>query len=406
VGLAESQTYLWPRRMLLLSARVHVTGALVLLSSLYLLRALEVSRLFIQAFFAVSAVAVVAERAIIRRAVLRASVAGKTGARRALVIGTTQAAARFQRLLNMRPHWGSEIAGYVMSDGPFVYTFCGKPVLGRVHDLDRLLDTTIVDDVVLASPLPLADVDRIVQTCGERGLTFHTLVHMPEPPQARHHAETLGNGLYLMSLERTPQSVEPLLVKRILDVAVSVAGLLMCAVMYLLVAPLIALSSTGPVIFRQTRIGRNGRMFTLYKFRTMRSEAEAEKAALAAANHMRGHLFKIVDDPRVTPIGRLLRRLYIDELPQFWNVLMGDMSLVGPRPPLPEEVAQYARSHRRRLSVRPGITGPWQATGNGAVADFEEVVRMEGDYIDHWSLWTDLQILGRTCLTIARMGGR
>jgi lipopolysaccharide/colanic/teichoic acid biosynthesis glycosyltransferase len=274
-----------------------------------------------------------------------------------------------------------------------------------MHDLDRLLDTTIIDDVVLAAPLAVAEVDRIVHTCGERGLTFHTLVHMPAPAQARHHAESLGSGLYLMSLERTPQNVTPLMVKRALDVAVSLVGLLFFAIVYLIFAPFIVLSSPGPAIFRQTRVGRNGRIFTLYKFRTMRNEAEAERQALVEANRMRGHLFKIEDDPRVTPVGRLLRRLYFDELPQFWNSLKGDMSLVGPRPPLPDEVAQYARYHRRRLSVRPGITGPWQATGNGSVADFEEVVRMEGDYIDHWSLWTDLQILGRTFLTIARMGG-
>lgn len=405
-GLAESQTYLWPRRMFLLTARVHVIGALVLLSSLYLLRALEVSRLFIQVFLVVSAGALAAERAIIRRTLIRRKAAGTVTNRHTLVIGTTSAASRLQRLLNTRPHWGSEIIGYLMADGPFVHTFSGKPVLGRVHDLDRLLDTMIVDDVVLAAPIAVAEVDRIVSTCAERGLTFHTLVHMPAPSRARHHAEALGNGLYLMSIERTPQSVVPLMIKRAFDIVVSLVGMMAFAVVYLICAPFIALSSPGPVIFRQTRVGRNGRIFTLYKFRTMRSEAEAQKHALADANKMRGHLFKIEDDPRLTPFGRLLRRPYLDELPQFWNVLKGDMSLVGPRPPLPDEVGQYARYHRRRLSVRPGLTGPWQATGNGMVADFEEVVRLEGEYIDQWSLWIDLQLILRTCVTVTRMGGR
>jgi exopolysaccharide biosynthesis polyprenyl glycosylphosphotransferase len=404
-GLTDSQTYLWPRRLFLLTARVHIIGALVLLSSLYLLRALEVSRLFIQTFLVFSAAAFAAERALIRRSVVRASREHPSG-RRTLIVGTTQAASRFQRLLNMRPHWGSQVAGFVMADGPFVQSFGGKPVLGRLHDLDHLLDTTIVDDVVLAAPIAASEVDRIVRTCAERGLTFHTLVHMPTPPDVRHHAEALGSGLYLVSLERTPQSVPPLVVKRALDVVVSMAGMAVFGVAYVICAPLIASGSRGPVIFRQTRVGRNGRLFTLYKFRTMQSEAEAQKEALAHANEMRGHLFKIGDDPRVTPIGRVLRRLYLDELPQFWNVLKGDMSLVGPRPPLPEEVAHYARYHRRRLSVRPGITGPWQATGNGAVADFEQVVRLEGEYIDQWSLWVDLQVLLRTCATISRMGGK
>jgi exopolysaccharide biosynthesis polyprenyl glycosylphosphotransferase len=405
-GLTESQIYLWPRRMFLMTARVHLFGALVLLSSLYLLRALEVSRLFIQLFLVLSAAALAAERVLIRRAVIRRAAEGDGIARRTIIVGTTSAAARFQRLLNVRPHWRNHVAGYLIADGPFVHTFSGKPVLGRLSDLDRLLDTTIVDDVVLAAPLSNHQVDRVVQTCADRGLTFHTLVDMPAPPQARHHAEALGSGLYLMSLERTPQNVAPQMVKRVIDIAISLAGMVVCALVYLMFAPAIALSSPGPVIFRQTRVGRNGRMFTLYKFRTMRSEAEREKSALLEANRMRGHAFKIVDDPRLTRIGKFLRRPYLDELPQFWNVLKGDMSLVGPRPPLPEEVGHYARYHRRRLSVRPGLTGPWQATGNTMVADFEEVVRMEGDYIDQWSLWSDVQLILRTCITVTRMGGR
>ena len=406
VGLTDSRTYLWPRRLFLLTFRVHVIGALALLSTLYMLRAVEVSRLLMQTFLVVSGMALAAERMVIRRVMVRSAAGRGPNGRRTLVIGTTPAAARFQRLLNTMPHWGNEISGFLIVDGSYVEKFCSKPVLGRVRDLEALLDSTVVDDVVLAAPMDVDAVDRIVQACAERGLTFHALVDMPAPPRARHHAESLGGGLYLMSLERTPQRVPALLAKRALDVAVSIPGLLAFGIAYLVCAPLIKLGSSGPVIFKQQRVGRNGRPFTLYKFRTMGRDAEAQKAALAGANGMRGHLFKVVSDPRVTPIGRHLRRLYVDELPQFWNVLKGDMSLVGPRPPLPDEVAGYAPYHRRRLSVRPGLTGPWQATGNGAVGDFEDVVRMESEYIDHWSLWVDVQLLLRTCGTVARMAGR
>jgi exopolysaccharide biosynthesis polyprenyl glycosylphosphotransferase len=406
VGLTDSQTYLWPRRLFLLTARVHVIGGLALLSTLYMLRAVEVSRLFMQTFLIVSGAAFIAERAFIRRVMIWSSVDRSPYGRRTLVVGTTASAAQFQRLLIMRPHWGSEIAGFLTLDGPREQTFCDKPVLGRMRDLEPLLDAMIVDDVVLAAPLEDGEVDRIVQTCAERGLTFHTLVHVPSPPQARPYAEALGNGLYLMSLERTPQSVVPLLVKRLIDVIVGLGGVLAFGVAYLVCAPLIKLTSPGRVLFKHTRVGQNGRLFVLYKFRTMRSDAAAHKAALAGANAMRGHVFKMRNDPRVTSVGRVLRRLYLDELPQFWNVLKGDMSLVGPRPPLPEEVAAYASYHRRRLSVRPGITGPWQARGNGVVADFEEIVRMECDYIDQWSLWLDILVMLRTCSTVARMAGQ
>ena len=406
VGLTDSQTYLWPRRMFLLTARVHVIGGLALLSTLYMMRAVEVSRLFMQTFLVVSGVAFIAERALIRRIMIWNAPDQNRYGRRALVIGTTAVAAQFQRLLIMRPHWGSEIAGYLALDGDREQTFCDKPVLGRMRNLEPMLDSMIVDDVVLAAPLEDDEVDRIVQTCTERGLTFHTLVHVPSPPQARPYAEELGNGLYLMSLERTPQSVVPLLVKRLLDVVGGLAGVLVFGVAYLICAPLIKLTSPGRALFKHTRVGQNGRLFVLYKFRTMRSDAEAHKAALIGANAMRGHIFKVRKDPRVTKVGRVLRRLYLDELPQFWNVLKGDMSLVGPRPPLPEEVAAYAPYHRRRLSVRPGITGPWQARGNGVVADFEEIVRMECDYIDQWSLWLDILVMVRTFSTVARMAGQ
>jgi exopolysaccharide biosynthesis polyprenyl glycosylphosphotransferase len=406
VGLTDSQTYLWPRRMFLLTARVHVIGGLALLSTLYMLRAVEVSRLFMQTFLAVSGAAFIAERALIRRVMVRRGARRSPYGRRTLVVGTTAVAAQFQRLLIMRPHWGSEIAGFLEVDGPLEQTFCDKPVLGRMRDLEPLLDATIVDDVVLATPLDSAEVDQIVEMCAERGLTFHTLVHVPAPPDARPYAESLGNGLYLMSLERTPQSVLPLLAKRLVDIVGGLVGVILFGVAYLVLAPLIKLTSPGRAIFKHTRVGQNGRLFTLYKFRTMRSDAEAHKAALADANKMRGHVFKMVRDPRVTRVGRVLRRFYLDELPQFWNVLKGDMSLVGPRPPLPEEVAAYAAYHRRRLSVRPGITGPWQARGNGVVADFEDIVRMECDYIDQWSFWLDILVMLRTCTTVARMAGQ
>jgi len=405
VGLTDSHTYLWPRRMFLLTARVHVIGGLALLSTLYMLRAVEVSRLFMQTFLAISGVLFIAERAFIRVIVQGAAGRSPYG-RRTLVLGTTAAAAQFQRLLIMRPHWGSEIAGFLTVDGPVEQTFCDKPILGRMRDLEALLDAMIVDDVVLAAPLAEGEVDRIVLTCADRGLTFHTLVHVPAPPQARPYAESLGNGMYLMSLERTPQSIVPLLVKRMLDVIGGFIGVLIFGLAYLVCAPLIKLTSPGAAIFKHTRVGQNGRLFVLYKFRTMRSDAEAHKAALAGANAMRGHVFKLRKDPRVTRVGRVLRRFYLDELPQFWNVLKGDMSLVGPRPPLPEEVAAYAPYHRRRLSVRPGITGPWQARGNGVVADFEDIVRMECDYIDQWSLWLDVVVMLRTFSTVARMAGQ
>lgn len=406
MGLTESSTYLRARPPLVQTVKVHAISGLLLLSALYLLRATDVSRLFMQTFLVIGGGALMLERIAIRASLGHLGRHRPVHARRALIIGTTPDAARLHRLLGHRPHWGAEIIGFVTADPSSVHHFSGLPVLGTVDDFESVLERHVLDEVVMAdASLDRQSVERLAQTCVERGLTFDALIRMPTTTPARHHAEMLGEGLYLMSLETAPQNPGMLFFKRVIDVLGACVGLVLLTCAFVIVAPLVRLESRGPVIFRQKRIGRNGRFFALYKFRTMRSDAASQKAQLAEANEMRGHLFKIRNDPRVTLVGRFLRRTYLDELPQFWNVFKGDMSLVGTRPPTPDEVARYSPHHRRRLSVRPGITGLWQITGNGRVRDFEEVVRLDCDYIERWSIWLDLSILMRTCLTVARLGG-
>ncbi|HXS68666.1 MAG TPA: sugar transferase, partial [Candidatus Polarisedimenticolia bacterium] len=182
-----------------------------------------------------------------------------------------------------------------------------------------------------------------------------------------------------------------------LDIIVSALVLISLSWMYLLIAVLIKLTSKGPVLFRQQRSGLNGRPFTIYKFRTMGVDAEQRKQELASRNEMRGPVFKVTNDPRVTPIGKILRRCSIDEFPQFFNVLRGEMSLVGPRPLPVDEVKRFDDfSHRRRLSVKPGLTCLWQISGRNNVVDFKEWVRLDLEYIDNWSLWLDMKIICRT----------
>jgi len=172
--------------------------------------------------------------------------------------------------------------------------------------------------------------------------------------------------------------------------------LFLLAPIFALVALVIKITSEGPVIFRQTRVGLNGRLFELYKFRSMRVDSEDQLEVLREQNEMEGPVFKIKDDPRVTPLGRFLRRHSLDELPQLWNVLRGDMSLVGPRPPIPGEVSMYERRDRRRLSMRPGLTCTWQVSGRNEIRDFDSWVRLDLEYIDNWSLSRDILLLLRT----------
>jgi lipopolysaccharide/colanic/teichoic acid biosynthesis glycosyltransferase len=249
------------------------------------------------------------------------------------------------------------------------------------------------------------DPDDILYSSSIRGKTFRTLMRTPLAPAGRYRTHALGAGEYLLSHEAVPVSEIPLAVKHLMDLAGALVGLVLCAVAYIVFARRIKRETQGSVIFRQTRVGRNGRLFTLYKFRTMKVTAEEEHEELLEQNEMKGHIFKIRHDPRITPLGRTLRKLYIDELPQFWNALMGEMSLVGTRPPTPSEVACYEPHHQRRLSMKPGITGLWQLYGTDEVTDFEDVVELDCRYIDTWSILQDCRIIFRTILRVARGGG-
>jgi len=183
--------------------------------------------------------------------------------------------------------------------------------------------------------------------------------------------------------------------KRIIDICGAIVGLIICGLVSIVLVPMIR-QDGGPAIFSQTRIGKNGRHFTFYKFRSMRVDAEERKQELLIQNTMQGGMFKVDDDPRITPIGRFIRKTSLDELPQFWNVLMGDMSLVGTRPPTVDEYEKYTPEQKRRLSFKPGITGLWQVSGRSKITDFEDVVKLDVAYIDDWTIWKDIEILLKT----------
>jgi lipopolysaccharide/colanic/teichoic acid biosynthesis glycosyltransferase len=271
--------------------------------------------------------------------------------------------------------------------------------------LDQVLDSHVIDDVVMVDSTAGIDPDDILYSSSIRGKTFRTLIRTPLAPAGRYRTQHLGAGEYLLSHETVPVREIPMAIKRLMDIAASLVGLVFCGIAYVIFARRIKRETQGSVIFRQTRVGRNGRLFTLYKFRTMKVTAEEEHEDLLEKNEMKGHIFKIRHDPRITPLGRTLRKLYIDELPQFWNAFKGEMSLVGTRPPTPSEVACYEPQHRRRLSTKPGITGLWQLYGTDEVTDFEEIVELDCRYIDTWSILQDCRIIFRTILRVARGGG-
>ena len=203
-------------------------------------------------------------------------------------------------------------------------------------------------------------------------------------------------GYPMVGVSAAVQNSKMLGLKRFIDIIGAIVGLIVSAPIILLVAVPLLLESRGGLFFKQQRVGRNGRLFYMYKLRSMYADAEQRKKEFEEKNHMQGLMFKMDNDPRITKVGRFIRKFSIDELPQFYNVLRGDMSLVGTRPPTLDEFEQYSSHHKRRLSMRPGITGLWQVSGRSQIEDFEEVVRLDCQYIDNWSPSLDIKILFKT----------
>ena len=211
----------------------------------------------------------------------------------------------------------------------------------------------------------------------------------------------------MITYTRFQSSYKRLLIKRVMDIAGGLVGMLITLLFFPFVAIAIKLDSPGPVLFSQIRIGRNGRRFKIYKFRSMYVDAEERKKELEKQNEMQGLMFKMENDPRITRVGKFIRKTSIDELPQFYNVLKGDMSLVGTRPPTADEFEKYNQYYRRRISMTPGLTGLWQVSGRSEIEDFDDVVKYDLQYIDNWSLTLDIKILLRTVwVVLARRGSK
>ena len=271
---------------------------------------------------------------------------------------------------------------------------CGVPVVANADDCFDYLRTHVVDEVFINGNTRESSQALANELLG-MGLTVHyNLVHMNAlaPNKA---VEKYGNYLVLTSSMKIA-SPRQVFAKRLMDIAGSAVGLIACGIAFVIFAPLIKIQSPGPIFFSQIRMGKNGRKFKIYKFRSMNVDAEAQKASLMAQNEMSGFMFKMENDPRIFPIGRVMRKFSIDELPQFFNVLKGDMSLVGTRPPTVEEFEQYELHHKARLGIKPGITGMWQVSGRSAIKDFEEVVALDTHYISQWSIGLDFKILFKT----------
>jgi exopolysaccharide biosynthesis polyprenyl glycosylphosphotransferase len=281
-----------------------------------------------------------------------------------------------------------ELLGVLSLVGETPVPDLGAPVLGSAASLDERLHGTAVDEVYLAASVVQhhAELQAAIAACERVGTGFAIPVHPFRMGRAMPRKRALGRDGYLhfqTGMERPVAQV----VKRAMDIVGSGLGLLVLSPLLIMVAVLIKLESRGPVFFPQLRVGQNGRMFRMLKFRSMVVDAEKYQRELLQANEQNGPVFKMLRDPRITRVGAFIRRYSIDELPQLWNVLRGDMAIVGPRPPILKEVQQYQPWQRRRLSVRPGLTCFWQVSGRNAIG-FEEWMQLDLQYVDQWSIGT------------------
>ena len=275
-------------------------------------------------------------------------------------------------------------------------TIDGVPVFDIKENFMENATFMALDEVFVYAPeLPQKQIQMILSGFDEMGVDCHYCLELPGMDANRSSIDDFG-GYSVITYTRFQSSYKRLLIKRVMDIAGGLVGMLITLLFFPFVAIAIKLDSPGPVLFSQIRIGRNGRRFKIYKFRSMYVDAEERKKELEKQNEMQGLMFKMENDPRITRVGKFIRKTSIDELPQFYNVLKGDMSLVGTRPPTADEFEKYNQYYRRRISMTPGLTGLWQVSGRSEIEDFDDVVRYDLQYIDNWSLTLDVKILLRT----------
>lgn len=319
--------------------------------------------------------------------------------RQILIVGCNTRSAIIARRIIEVPDCGIKVLGFV--DDQDLYSEKNSKsfkhqIIGKLNDLEEILRTNIIDEVFVTLPIKsfYSEIERIIYLCEQTGVEVKIPTDIFNSKIAKYSIANFGD-IDFIDFYTGPKMTWQIVIKRSIDVCISAILLILFAPLFLVVMTAIKSTSKGPVFFVQKRIGYNGRLFRCLKFRTMIKNADMQKNELNHLNEMDGPVFKISNDPRVTTVGRFLRKTSIDELPQLINVFKGDMSLVGPRPPVPEEVYKYKLSDRRRLSIRPGITCIWQVSGRNNIG-FDKWMDMDMQYIDKWSLWLDFKILFKT----------
>ncbi len=364
-----------------------VVGAGILCAAfLFLVKAAYFSRLFFVAYFGLGSSVLIAEKLILKSAQIYLTRHG-IGLKNILILGEGRKLDQLIQAIKDSPASGKNIKAILPINDSLI------------EKLPTYLGGEIIDEVFIAfsrtNNQPL-HIGKILQTIEEYGKPIKVLINLDEVLRFSKIDFLKINQLPILVFYSKTMDPDLLLMKRLIDIVGGFCGLCFTMLVFPFIALAIKLDSPGPVIFAQERVGLNGRRFRLYKFRSMFIDAEERKEQLLKKNELEGPIFKICSDPRVTRVGKVLRKTSLDELPQFWNVVKGDMSLVGTRPPTPEEVEKYKAWHYRRISIKPGLTGLWQVSGRNRIKEFDKIVALDIRYIQEWSLWLDLKIICKT----------
>lgn len=360
---------------------------------------MELSRLTLGFFFILNGITIYVTHQLVKYYMANIY-RNRINASKVVVITTSERVEKILKQMMEPTDWNCKVVGIVLLDEDRRgQTILGVPVIANKDNYLDSITHLVVDEVLLHAPrIQEGELfyKEMILELEKMGIVVNMNIDVIN--LGVNDSKTvyrLGN-YYVMAFTSRLFDYRLLLIKRMMDIVGAIIGLVLTAVVTVFIAPAIWLESPGPLIFKQQRVGRNGRIFKFYKFRSMYQDAEEQKKELMAQNEMQGQMFKLENDPRITKVGRFIRKTSIDEFPQFWNVLKGDMSLVGTRPPTLDEYENYESYQKRRISFRPGITGLWQISGRSNIKSFDEVVKLDLEYIDKWSLELDIKILLKT----------
>jgi exopolysaccharide biosynthesis polyprenyl glycosylphosphotransferase len=326
--------------------------------------------------------------------------------RNVLLIGKNIRSEKIIKEFSVVSKYGFNVVGYIdINNGHTSEYLKELESLAQFDDFEKILKENVIDLVLITLPIKsfYAAIEKVITICESVGVEVEIPAELFNLKISKSSVSTFNNVKFI-NYYTSPKMNWRTILKRLIDIVISLFLLILCLPLFLILSIIIKTTSSGPVFFKQRRVGFNGRIFSMLKFRTMAKDAESMKKDLMDLNVLEGPVFKIKNDPRVTKLGRFLRKASIDEIPQLINVLKGEMSLVGPRPPIPDEVAQYKIDDRRRLSMRPGLTCLWQVNGRNEIP-FEEWMKLDRQYIDQWSLWLDFKILMKTIPAVFRGTG-